>query len=330
MFMRKHHVFKLAFSVVFQCILWVQSSDGFAQVSATKPYKILVPFAAGGSSDVMARNLAKQLSEQTNTPYFVDNKPGGGGGVAIEAVAKANPDGHTLLYGTIGTNGVAPVLFKNFPVDPVKDLQPISILAFNPSVLIVNSTLPIHSVKELILYAKNNPGKLTYASAGNGSISHLAGELLKTTAGIDLVHVPYKGGGAAVNDLMSGNVSMMIETITNAMTLVQSGKMRALAVTSSKPWPSNPELPTFQQAGLPGYEVDSWTGLFTSSATPRSLVDKLNAEVAKATQNESYKKSMTAIGVEAASSTPEEFAAFVNNELVKWAKVIKLTGTKID
>ena len=153
---------------------------------------------------------------------------------------------------------------------------------------------------------------------------------MKTTAGIDLVHVPYKGGGAAVNDLMSGNVSMMIETITNAMTLVQSGKMRALAVTSSKPWPSNPELPTFQQAGLPGYEVDSWTGLFTSSATPRSQVDKLNAEVAKATQNESYKKSMTAIGVEASSSTPEEFAAFVNNELVKWAKVIKLTGTKID
>ncbi len=314
----------LFFSIMgYTLISWGQSN-------VSKPYRILVPFAAGGSSDVMARNLAKQLSDQMSTPFVIENKPGGGGGVAMEVVARSIPDGHTLLYGTIGTNGVAPVLFKNFPIDPIKDLQPISILAFNPSVLIVNSGLPIKSLKEFIAYAKSNPGKLTYASAGNGSISHLAGELLKTSANIDVVHIPYKGGGAAVTDLLSGNVSFMIETITNSLNLVQTGKMRAIAITSGKPWASAPEIPTFAQSGLPGFEVDSWTGLFAPIATPRIIVDRLNLEIVKTLQSENYKKSMTAIGVEPSSSSPEEFSNFVNEELNKWSKVIKITGTKID
>ncbi len=196
-----------------------------AQTYPSKPIRIIVPFAVGGSSDIMARGLGKQLAEQMGAQVVVENRPGGGGGPAMQAVVSSPADGHTLLYGTIGTNSVAPLLFKNLPVDPVRDLQPVSLLALNPSVLIVNSTLPIQSLEDLIRYAKAHPGKLSYASAGNGSISHLATELLKTSTQIDMLHVPYKGGGAASADLLAGNISLMIETITNAMTLVKTGKV---------------------------------------------------------------------------------------------------------
>jgi tripartite-type tricarboxylate transporter receptor subunit TctC len=302
----------------------------FAQSFPARPLRLIVPFAVGGSSDVMARGLAKQLSEQLGQAVVVENKPGGGGGVAMEAVAKAPADGHTLLYGTIGTNGVAPVLFKNLPVDPVKDLQAVSLVALNPSVLIVNSSLPIRTLPELIAYAKANPGKLNYASAGNGSISHLATELLKTSAGIDMVHVPYKGGGAASADLLAGNVALMIETITNAMTLTRTGKVRAIANSASKRSPSAPDLPTFVEAGLPGYVVDSWTGLFTTAGTPKAVVDRLHAEVVKAGRDPGYRQAMANIGVEAASSSPEEFAGFVRTEMAKWGRVVQATGTKVD
>ena len=301
-----------------------------AQTYPNKPIRMIVPFAAGGSSDVMARGLGKQLAEQMGTQVVIENRPGGGGGPAMEAVVKSPADGHTLLYGTIGTNSVAPVLFKNLPVDPNRDLLPVSLLALNPSVLIVHAGLPIQSLPELIAYAKANPGKLSYASAGNGSISHLATELLKTTAQIDMLHVPYKGGGAASADLLAGNVSLMIETITNAQTLVKTGKVRAIANSGSRRWPTAPDLPTFAEAGLPGYQVDSWTGLFIASGTPKAIVDRLNSEVAKASRDPSYRQAMTQLGVEAASSTPEAFTAFVRAEMAKWARVVQLTGTKVD
>jgi len=304
-------------------------SLAMAQSFPSKPLRLIVPFAVGGSSDVMARGLAKQLSDQMGTQVLVENRPGGGGGVAMEAVVKSAADGHTLLYGTIGTNSVAPVLFKNLPVDPVKDLIPVSLLALNPSVLIVNAALPIQTVSELIAYAKANPGKLSYASAGNGSISHLATELLKTTAQIDILHIPYKGGGAASTDLLAGNVSMMIETITNAMTLVKTGKVRAIANSGSKRWPTAPELPTFTEAGL-GFQVDSWTGLFVATGTPKPVVDRLNAELVKAARDPAYRTAMNNIGVEATSSSPEAFASFVRAEMNKWARVVQITDTKVD
>ncbi|HEX2547702.1 MAG TPA: tripartite tricarboxylate transporter substrate binding protein [Ramlibacter sp.] len=303
----------------------------FAQAYPDRAIRLIVPFAVGGSSDVMARALGKQLSEQMGVPFVVENRPGGGGGVAMEAVARAPADGHTLLYGTIGTNGVAPVLFKNLPVDPARDLQAVSLLALNPSVLIVSSALPIKSLPELIAYAKANPGKLTYASAGNGSISHLGTELLKTNAGIQMVHVPYKGGGAASSDLLAGTVSVMLETITNAMTLARTGKVRALANSGSKRSPAAPELPTFAEAGLAGYAVDSWTGLFIASGTPRPVVDRLHGEIVKASRNAAYRQVMAGMGVEAAASaSPEDFASFVKAENAKWAHVVQVTGTKVD
>ncbi len=300
-----------------------------AQLAPDRPVRLIVPFAAGGSSDVMARLLAKQLAEQMNLSFVVENRPGAGGGIAMEAVARAPADGHTLLYGTIGTNAVAPSLFKNLPVDPAKDLQPVSLLARNPSVLIVNSSLPIQTLPELIAYAKAHPGRLTYASAGNGSISHLATELLKASAGIDMVHVPYKGGGAASADLLAGNVSLMIETITNALSLAKTGKVRAIANSASARSPSAPGLPTFAEAGLSGYAVDSWTGLFTGSAVPRPVVEQLNREVARAAREPAYRQAMADIGVEAASSTPEAFASFVRDEIARWGRVAETTGTKM-
>jgi tripartite-type tricarboxylate transporter receptor subunit TctC len=301
-----------------------------AQSYPSKPIRIIVPFAVGGSSDIMARALGKQLAEQMNAQVIVENRPGGGGGPAMQAVVSAPADGHTLLYGTIGTNSVAPVLFKNLPVDAARDLLPVSVLALNPSVLIVNASLPIQSLQDLIRYAKANPGKLSYASAGNGSISHLATELLKTTAQIDLLHVPYKGGGAASADLLAGNVSMMIETVTNAVTLAKTGKVRAIANSGSRRWPTLPDLPTFAEAGLPGYQVDSWTGLFVAAGTPAPIVERLNAELVKAARDPGYRTAMRNIDVEAVSSTPQEFAGFVRAEMDKWARVVKLTGTKVD
>lgn len=301
-----------------------------AQTYPNRPIRIIVPFAAGGSSDVMARGLGKQLAEQMGTQVVIENRPGGGGGPAMEAVVKSPADGHTLLYGTIGTNSVAPVLFKNLPVDPNRDLLPVSLLALNPSVLIVHADLPIHTLPELIAYAKANPGKLSYASAGNGSISHLATELLKTSAQIDMLHVPYKGGGAASADLLAGNVSLMIETITNAQTLVKTGKVRAIANSGSRRWPTAPDLPTFAEAGVPGYQVDSWTGLFVAAGTPKAIVDRLSAEVAKASRDPGYRNAMAQLGVEAASSTPDAFASFVRAEMTKWARVVQQTGTKVD
>jgi len=301
-----------------------------AQSYPSKPIRIIVPFAVGGSSDIMARALGKQLAEQMNAQVIVENRPGGGGGPAMQAVVSAPADGHTLLYGTIGTNSVAPVLFKNLPVDPTRDLLPVSVLALNPSVLIVNAALPIQSLQDLIRYAKANPGKLSYASAGNGSISHLATELLKTTAQIDLLHVPYKGGGAASADLLAGNVSMMIETVTNAVTLAKTGKVRAIANSGSRRWPTLPDLPTFAESGLSGYQVDSWTGLFVAAGTPALLVERINAELVKAARDPGYRTAMRNIDVEAVSSSPQEFAGFVRAEMDKWSRVVKLTGTKVD
>ena len=301
-----------------------------AQTYPSKPIRIIVPFAVGGSSDIMARGLGKQLAEQMGAQVVVENRPGGGGGPAMQAVVSSTADGHTLLYGTIGTNSVAPLLFRNLPVDPVRDLQPVSILALNPSVLIVNAALPIQSLEDLIRYAKANPGKLSYASAGNGSISHLATELLKTSAQIDMLHVPYKGGGAASADLLAGNISLMIETITNAMTLVKTGKVRAIANSGSRRWPTAPDLPTFSEAGVPGYQVDSWTGLFVAAGTPAPVVDRINAELVKAARDPGYRTAMSNIGVEAVSSSPQEFASFVKAEMDKWGRVIQLTGTRVD
>jgi len=305
-------------------------TDAIAQAFPAKPVRLVVTFAPGGSSDALARGLAKQLGEQLGEIVVVENRPGAGGNIGAEVVAKGQGDGHLLLFGTIGTHGIGPALYKQLPFDPIKDFAPISLLNLLPNVLIVSNTLPVYSVKELIDYAKANPGRVSFASAGNGSVSHLAGELFKMETRTDLLHIPYKGGGVAMPDVISGRVSVMFETVTNALAAARGGRVRALAVTGITRWKQAPELPTIAESGVPGYRVDSWTGLLAPASVPQPIIDRLNAEVVKATQNAGYREQMSALGVEAVSSTPEEFRIFILQEVAKWRQAIQLSGAKID
>jgi tripartite-type tricarboxylate transporter receptor subunit TctC len=302
-----------------------------AQTYPNKPLHMVVTFAAGGSSDAMARTVAKAMSEDLKEQIVIENRPGAGGNIGGEYVARSAPDGTTLLFGTIGGMGIGPALYKHLNYDPLNDLAAVGILHTLPNVLIVHESLPVHSLKELIAYAKQHPGELTFASAGNGTASHLAGELFKSAAGIDIVHVPYRGGGGSVTaDLMAGRVSMMLETVTNALTLAKSGQLRALAVTTPQRSSAAPDLPTFAEAGLPGFEVSSWTGLYVAAGTPRAIIDKLNAETVRIAHDPTYVAQMKAIGTDVATSTPDQFAAFTKAEVAKWGKAIKQAGVSVD
>jgi tripartite-type tricarboxylate transporter receptor subunit TctC len=317
--------------VVCISLLALWGTPATAQTYPTKPIRLVVTFAAGGSSDAMARAVAKAMGERLGQQIVVDNKPGAGGNIGAEFVAHAAPDGYTVLFGTNGTMSIGPALYKNLSYDPVHDLVPVGILHTLPNVLVVHKSLPINNVQELIAYARAHPGELTFASAGSGTASHLAGEMLKAAAGIDIVHVPYRGGGGSVTaDLMAGRVSMMIETVTNALTLVNSGTMRALAVTTPQRSSAAPDLPTFAEAGLPGYEVTSWTGLFVPAGTPRLLVLKLNTETKRIVKDPAYLAAMKQIGTDTATSTPEEFGAFMRADIARWTDTIKRSGAQVE
>jgi len=309
----------------------ISSATAGAQTFPTKPLHLIVTFAAGGSSDAMARTVAKFMGEDLGQQVVIENRPGAGGNIGAEYVARATPDGYTMLFGTIGTMGIGPALYKNLSYDPVNDLAAVGILHTLPNILVVHVSVPAKSLKELIAYAKAHPGQLTFASAGNGTASHLAGELFKSAADIDIVHVPYRGGGGSVTaDLMAGRVSMMIETVSNALTLANSGQMRALAVTTPQRSSAAPDLPTFAEAGLPGYEVSSWTGLFVPAGTPAPIIAKLNAETVKIARDPAYVAQMKTIGTDVASSTPQEFSGFVKAEVAKWRGAVQRAGVSVD
>jgi tripartite-type tricarboxylate transporter receptor subunit TctC len=291
-----------------------------------RPVSLVVTFAAGGSSDVLARAVADAMSHDLGQQIAVDNRPGAGGQIGAEAVAHAAPDGYTVLFGTNGTLGIGPALYKNLRYDPLHDLAPVGILHKLPLLLIVNPSIPAKNLHELIDYARANPGKLSFASAGVGSVSHLAGELFKEEAKIDILHVPYKGGGAAVTDLISGRVSMMLETIPNALPLARSGQMRAIAVTTKERSSSAPDIPTLAESGLPDFDVSAWTGLFVPVGTPRAIVDRLNTETRKITGEKRYVDLIQSMGTNVAASSPEEFGAFVRDDIARWTKVIEHAG----
>ncbi|HTY70769.1 MAG TPA: tripartite tricarboxylate transporter substrate binding protein [Alphaproteobacteria bacterium] len=296
-----------------------------------RPPHMIVTFAAGGSSDIMARTAAKAIGDGLGETVVVENKPGAGGNVGAEYVAHAAPDGYTMLFGTIGTMGIGPSLYKHLNYDPLKDLAPVGILHELPNVLIVHVSLPVHDLKGLIAYAKAHPGQLTFASAGSGTVSHLSGELFKEAAGIDIVHVPYHAGGGSVStDLIAGRVSMMLETVTNAMALVKTGELRALAVTTPERSKALPDLPTFAEAGLPGFAVSSWTGLFVPAGTPAGIIQRLNTETQRIAHDPAYIEQMKTIGTDVAASTPEQFGAFVHAEVKKWGQAIKQAGVTVE
>jgi len=297
----------------------------------TKPLRFVVPFPPGGPLDIMARGIGMKLQQAWGQPVVVENRPGAGGGIGADAVAKSAGDGYTLLMGAVSTHAINPWLYAKIPYDPVKDFIPVTLVAQVPNILVVNPSLPVKSVKELIAYAKAKPGTLSFASGSTGSTGHLAGELFKTMAGVDMVHVPYKGAAPAMFDLLAGQTQLMFDNIANALPQVKGGKLRALAVTTLKRSPAVPDLPTIDEAGLKGFDLTTWFGVLVPAKTPAPLVDKLNAEIVKALSSKELHERLTAMGTEPPSITsPAEFAAFIQRESAKYKQVVKSSGARVE
>lgn len=300
-----------------------------AQSYPDKPIKLLVPFAAGGTTSTLARALADRMGKALNQSVVVDNRPGAGGNIAMEAVAHAAPDGYTLLMGPIGL-AINPALYPKLNFDPLKDFAPIGLYGGVANILAVNASLPIHSVKELIAYAKANPGKLSQGSSGNGSSSHLAGEMLKASTGIDILHVPYKGGAQAMNDVLAGQTSMLFDQMPAVLPQVQGGRVRALAVTTAQRSSAAPDIPTMAESGVPGYDVNVWFGILAPAGTPAPIVTRLNTEMNKILRDPEFRASLVKMGVDPMPSTPAEFSEFLRKETQLWAQVVKSSGAKLD
>ena len=312
---------------------WLSSmaqAQGSAAAWPNKPIRLINPLGTGGTAEVLARHAAKMLSDGLGQPIIVETKSGAAGTIGADYVAKAAPDGYTLLYGVTGANVIAPAIYRKLPYDPVKDLAPISMLFSGTNYLLVHPSLGVKSLAEFIALAKSKPGSITFASAGSGSMSHLNAETLKTITGIDLVHVPYKGGGAAAPDLISGQVQMMIETGASAVSFIRSGRLQALAVTTAKRSPSAPDVPSFSELGYPGMTTVVWGGLFAPGATPRPILDRVAAEVAKAMNNSAYREALAQLSNEPAAMNPDEFRSFTLAEMARYADAVKRSGMKLD
>jgi tripartite-type tricarboxylate transporter receptor subunit TctC len=304
-------------------------ADATAQTYPTRPIRFVAPYVPGGGVDFVARVIAGKLSESIGQQVIVENRPGGGTNIGSELVARSAPDGYTLLIGGV-PNTVNMIFFKKLPYDVVKDFAPITQTTTAPNILAIHPSLPARSVKELIALAKKRRGELTFASAGIGSSNHLSGELFRVMAGIEIIHVPYKGGGAAVTDLLAGQVSMYFGTTPSTVPHVRTGKLRALAVTTAKRSAATPDIPTMAEAALPGFENAAWHGLLAPAATPPAVISKLHTEVVRVLRMPDVVGRMNAQGVDVIGSTPAELAAFIKQDLVKYEKLVKSAGLKIE
>ncbi|KQU78016.1 MULTISPECIES: tripartite tricarboxylate transporter substrate binding protein [unclassified Rhizobacter] len=301
----------------------------------TKPVRIVVPFAPGGTTDILARALAPELSRAFGQQFIVDNKPGAGGNVGAEQVAKSAPDGYTLLMGTVGTHGINQSLYPKLPFDPIKDFAPVTLVAGVPNVLVMNPAKAeaekINSVADLIRYAKAHPGKLNMASSGNGTSIHLSGELFKSMTGTFMLHFPYRGSGPALLDLIGGTMDLMFDNLPSAMPQIKAGKLKALAVTSAQRSAALPDVPTVAEAGpVKGFDASSWFGLLAPAGTPAEIVNRLQQESAKALGTPVLKERLLAQGAIPSGMPPAEFAAYIAAETKKWAQVVKVSGAKVD
>ena len=306
---------------------------GAAPASAqypAKPVRIVVPATAGDGSDVLARTLAKALGESLGQSFLIENKPGAGGSIGADVVAKAAPDGYTLFLGNGSSHGVTPGLYARLPYDSINDFAPVALIATAANLLVVNANLPVATYADFARLAREQPGKLTIASAGNGSLSHLSVELLKSTTRIDLLHVPYKGAAPGVTDVAGGQVQAMIINIPTVMPLVKAGKLKALAVTSAKRAASLPEVPTLAESGLAGYETLAWFGFLAPARTPSEVLNTLHREVQKALAKPEVREALARLGAEPSGIGPAEFAGFIKSEIAKYSKVIKDAGIKVD
>ena len=307
----------------------VSVATAFAQSYPSKPIRVVVPATPGGAIDLAARTIGAKLTEAWGQPVVVENKGGAAGIVGSDSVAKAAPDGHTLAL-VASSHAINPSLYAKLPFDTVKDFAPVILTHVVPLVLVVNQALPAKSVNEFISYAKANPGKLSFASSGNGGAPHLSAELFKAMAGIDMLHVPYKGSTAAHPDLLSGQVPIMFDTVVAIAPHVKSGRVRALGVTTTRRSAVLPDVPPISQAGLPGYDTSTWGGVLAPGGTPMEIVAKLNAEIARILKMPDVRERMMNAGSEPGGGTPGQFKAFIDAEMIKWAKVVKDSGAKAD
>jgi len=305
-------------------------APALAQNYPVKPVRLMFAQAPGSASDFISRVVGNALSEGLGQPVVIEARPGAGGVLGTEAAARAAPDGYTLVMGNNSSHGSNPAVYPKLPYDAVKDFAPISFVASVPYVLVVDPSLPAGSVPELIALAKSRPGKLNYASAGNGSTHHFCGELLKSMSGIDMVHVPYKGSPPAIAGLLGGEVSLMFANVTDIGSQIRSGKVKALAVTTPKRAGSLPDAPTLSEAGLPGFEITSWFGLLAPAGTPAPIIARLNAEAARVLARADVRTTLGAQGLEVASSSPEQFGAHIRSEIAKFSRIAKAAGIKAE
>ena len=315
----------LVFGVVF-CLPGVV----MAQAYPSKPVRLIVPFPPGGAVDILGRAIATKLADALGQQVVIENRAGAGGALGGEVAAKSPADGYTLLMGSTTTMSINQFLYAKLPYDPARDFVPVTLVAFVPHVLVAGSGVPALTLREFIAYAKANPGKVNYASAGNGTPHHIAAEMFKQMAGVDMVHVPYKGTGPAVTDLVGGQVSFMSVEILAAMPMVAAGKLHALGVATAQRNASAPNLPTVAEAGLAGFEVTSWYGVLAPAGTPRDITARLASEISRAVASADFRERLAAMGATPVGNTPEEFGIFMKRESAKWEKAVKASGARLD
>lgn len=310
---------------------WGLSAMGLAHAAfPDKPIRLVVPFPAGGAADAMARSMAIRMGSELGQQIVIENRGGAGGTTAAEAAARSAPDGYTLFFGTMGTQAINPALHQRLRYDPVKDFAPVSLTHTTPRVLVVHTSVPANSIRELVALAKGKPGELSYGSAGNGSSSHMSGALFESQAGVRLLHVPYKGSAPLMTDVLAGRVNMTFDSYAVYEEHIKAGKVRALGVTSKARMASLPNVPTIAESGLAGYEVANWLGVLAPAGTPREVVDKLNGAIVRAMATPALRQQMIGLGIEPTSGTPEEFAALIRSEIPKWAEIVKKAGATAD
>jgi tripartite-type tricarboxylate transporter receptor subunit TctC len=315
----------LAASLVFPAAVWAQGAESYP----SKPIRFILPFPPGGGTDILGRLLAERLATQLGQPVVVENRGGAGGNLGAEAAARSAPDGYTIVL-VAPSLAISPSLYKKLAYDPIKDFAPVSLVATVPNVMVTNPSVPARTLADFIAIAKSKPGRMNFGSGGNGTSNHLAGELFNIVAGVRLVHVPYKGVNLAMNDVMSGEVHLVVIGIPAAAPHIKAGKLRALAVIDSKRAAALPDVPTVAEAGLPDFEVTTWYGVLAPAGTPRPIVARLNAEIVKAMKSPEMNARLAAMATEPVTSTPEGFSDLIRREIVKWGKVVRAAGLKAD
>ena len=325
--MRSH--FSLLARIFGTALLGLMPFVAPAQDYPRKPIRMIIPYPPGGPTDILGRIVAQNLTEKLGQQVVVENKPGASGMIGADLVAKAPPDGYTLLANA-SIHVINPSLYKNPTYDAIKDFTPVSLIADVPLVLVVAPELPVKSVKDLIALAKSSSGKLNFASSGNAAAPHLAGEAFKIATGVDMQHVPYKGSGPALTDLMGGQVQLMFDSLPSSISHVKSGKLRAIAVTTAKRASALPNVPTIAESGVPGFDISTWYGIWAPAGTPKEIVNRLSGEIAKIVKIPDVRERLAGLGAEPVGNSPDEFAAYCRSELAKWAKIVKASGATVD